>query len=565
MTTAAELVIQEAVRRGNRYVFGIPGGGPGMWMAAAAAGHGCRFVLVNNEATAAMAAAAYGQLVGAPGICFAIQGTGGGNLLGGVVTCYLERDPVIAITDRYPDSLLGGVKMQDAHLGQVFAPVVKGSMTLSPASARATLRAAFDLAWAERPGPVHVEFPTDCATAQVADSDASTDAAPSADPAIAGDVERAARVLQDARRVVVIVGTDAARAGAGDEVRTLVETWRAVALACWRARGLLPETHPRYGGTFYGNFAPDTGEMDFLSSADVVVLAGVDPVEVSQPWPADLPKVLQLHQSPDVDEACPSASVKLCGPLKTLLGRLALARAAKSPCPPGASRSGFTEREIEDTRDSILRRFAPATGEVLSAQSILESARRLLPSDGILVQETGIYNVLSEHVWPVLAPGTCLSTGGSRTMGAAIPWAIGAALARPQANIMALCGDGGFLMRLQELEVVARLGLRIVFVVFDDGQLGTIHARAVGHGLHMPGLQFAPLDYFALAAGFGLRAEVIDQPARFEVALEQALAADRSTVIDVKLDPVAYTSLFPRLIGARNSILEISAERTTNP
>jgi len=547
MTTVAELVIQEAMARGNHYIFGIPGGGPGLTMISAAKRAGCHFVLVNNEATGAMAASAYGQLVGAPGVCFSIQGTGGGNLVGGIVACYLERGPVLAITDRYPDEFLGRVHIQDAHLARVLAPIVKGSMTLQPASARRTLHSAFELAWTERPGPVHLDFPVDVADMPVGEPERVFKPAISQAP-VSGDMVAAAKALEDAKQVVVIVGTDGLRARAGKEIRHLVEKNRAVALTTWRARGLFPEDHPRYGTMFYGNFVPETGEMDYLGQADLLVLVGVDPVEISQPWPVDMP-ILQVHLSPEISEACPAASLKLYGPLRRVLG--ALAELHVHP-------AGFSEEQIRTTRQNALARFAPSADDRLPVQEAMLRMRKLFPRQGILVQETGIYNVLNEHIWTVYEPGTYVSTGGSRTMGAAIPWAIGTALARPNQPVLAFSGDGGFLMRLQELEAVARLSLNIVFVIFDDGQLGTIQARRVARGLEAPGLNFAPVDFVAIARGFGLHAVAVDRLDQLESALEQALSAERATVIDIKLDPAFYTTLFSRMLGTARPIKQIN-------
>jgi acetolactate synthase-1/2/3 large subunit len=287
--------------------------------------------------------------------------------------------------------------------------------------------------------------------------------------------------------------------------------------------------------------------MDFLEGADLIVLAGVDPVEIGQPWPANMP-ILQIHLSSELDEACPSAALKLCGPLRPILGVLA-------EC--DVDTAGFSVDEIRTIRVNAMERFAPPESDPLPAQNIMMRARALFPRHGILVQETGIYNVLNEHVWTVYESGTYVSTGGSRTMGAAIPWAIGTALAKPDVPVMAFCGDGGFLMRLQELEVVARMGLRIIFVVFDDGQLGTIQARRQSRGIEAPGLGFERMDLSLIVRGLGLRAETVDRADQFETALRQAQAADRSTVIDVKLDPVSYTSLFSRMLGTESPLKEI--------
>jgi len=290
----------------------------------------------------------------------------------------------------------------------------------------------------------------------------------------------------------------------------------------------------------YGNFVPDTCEMDFLTRADLVLAIGADPIELARPWPKGIP-VLQVQLMPDLHQVCPDAVLKVFGPLKQVVAVLAR-------CAPKRG-AGFSEDEIRDIRQNDFARYAPPQPDPLPAQAVMLSARRLLPRHGILVQETGVYNVLNEHIWPVYSPDTYVSIGGSRTMGAAVPWAIGTALARPGLPILTFCGDGGFLMRIQELEVVARLGLRIVFVIFNDRQLGTIRARAEARGLDAPGLLFSPVDFAALARGFGLRGTTVERLADFETALAQALAAEGSTVIDARLDPDKYTWLFPRLLG----------------
>jgi acetolactate synthase-1/2/3 large subunit len=392
-----------------------------------------------------------------------------------------------------------------------------------------------------------LDFPADVADVPISETESVIRPAIS-QASVSGDVVAAAKALEDAKRVVVVVGTDALRARAGKEILHLVEKNRAVALTTWRARGLFPEDHPRYGTMFYGNFTPETGEMDYLRQADLVVLAGVDPVEISQPWPIDMP-ILQVHLSPEISEACPSAPLKLYGPLRRALGTLTDLQ---------VNPAGFSEEQIRTSRQNALARFAPSTDDRLPAQEAMLRMRKVFPRQGILVQETGIYNVLNEHIWTVYEPGTYVSTGGSRTMGAAIPWAIGTALARPNEPVLAFSGDGGFLMRLQELEVVARLSLKIIFVVFSDGQLGTIEARRVARGLEAPGLNFAPVDFAAIARGFGLHAAVVGRLDQLEAALEQALTTDRATVIELKLDPAFYTSLFSRMLGTARPIKEIN-------
>ena len=537
----AELLVQDAITRGVPHIFGIPGSGPGLSLIEATRTTDAQFVLVDNEASAAMAAGAYGELMGAPAICFSITGPGAANLVGGVANCFLDRMPVLAVTSRHPDELSGLTLVQGLDQQAMFSPVAKSGFTLKPETARTTLATAVALATAERPGPVHLDLPRPSVDLEVGDLESPKGRFGST-PAISGDVSAARRRIGEASRIILIVGTDALRAGVRQEIEALAESCQAAVLSAPRARGLFSEDNPRYAGVFLAIFAENMQEMDFLDETDLVILAGVDPIEMHKPWPADTPAV-QLQSSPALEEPCPQAQVKLFGPLKDLLAELIC----------DTRQTGFSCDEIQKIRSKAEERFAVWDKSRLSAMDVLGIARRLLPEQGIAILESAIYNTLAEHVWPVRALGTYISPGGSRTIGSVVPQAIGACLARPGVPVVGICGDAGFLMRLQELEVVARLGLRPVFVMINDGCLGTIRSRQASRGFPRYGLSLTPVDFPQAAQALGLRGVTVDNAQDYERELQTALSSETSTVIDARVEPESYWKMFARLLGDMSS------------
>lgn len=533
----AELLVHDVISRRVPHIFGIPGSGPGLSLIEATRTTKAQFVLVDNEATAAMAAGVYGELRGAPAICFGITGPGAANLVGGVANCFLDRMPVLAITSRHPDELLNLTIVQRLDQQAMFSPIVKSGFTLNPSSARRTLAQAVALAAAERPGPVHLDLPKPFADCAVGDMESST-AGASSTPPMEGNVVAARKRIAEASSIVLIAGTDALRAGAQQEIEAIAESCHAAVLSAPRARGLFPEDNPRYAGVFLGIFAENMWEMDFLGKADLVILAGVDPIEMHKPWPNDIPAV-QLQTSPALEVPCPQAEIKLFGPLKDVLAELVC----------DTVQTGFSHDEISKIKAKARERFAASSDDRFSAEKILDITRRLLPQQGIVILESAIYNLLAEHVWPVYSPGTYICPGGSRTIGSVMPHAIGASLARPKVPVIGICGDGGFLMRIQELEVVARMGLQSVFVIINDGGLGTIRSRQISLGFPRYGLSLAPVDFPRIAMAFGLRGVTVERSQDYEQELQTALSAETSTVIDVRVEPEPYWEMFAGLLG----------------
>jgi acetolactate synthase-1/2/3 large subunit len=343
--------------------------------------------------------------------------------------------------------------------------------------------------------------------------------------------------IKAARKPVVIAGGDVLRAGAREELRRFAEGIEAAVLVTMEARGVFPESHGRWAGVLVGTYGPNIIESELMAAADLVVHVGVDSMMTHVTWTSAAP-VIELAESPDCESLCPSPRLRVDGDLKLALRALA---EIKQP--------GFAADEVQAVRRKVLCYFQRPDGARLAAQDVIAAVREALPREGALVTETGAFVCMLEHLWPVDEPGTYYGTSGGRTMGLMVPAVLGAKLARPDRPMIGLGADGSLLMRLGELEVFARTGVSAPLVIIDDAALGTMKSRQKSRGLPDYGLDLHPVDFAQVARACGLRGVTARDPEELRRALAEALSADATTLIDARVDPVAYQDSFGPTIG----------------
>jgi len=534
----AELVVGDAKRRGIDHMFGIPGSGFPLDVLEAGRTGGVDLVLTAHESSAAIAAAYYGAMKGSPGITISVKGVGAGNVVGGAVNAYFERMAVLCISESGdPNSTTELVQI--VNHDEMFGAIAKLQRTVTHKSAAESLQRAVFEAGDGRPGPAVLNV-----TGAMAEGDVG-DVLPDLPSAIAGEPDitaltRLAEAVNGAGKVVVIAGADVARHGAISELAAYVEHIGAAVLTSMDARGLFPESDPRWTGLHIGGYAPNHIETDIVAAADLVLLVGVDAMMTHSPWGFDVPTA-ELVARPEYATMSPSPAVRVDGDLKASLVHL-----MKESNPSG---DGFSTDEISETKDVILKLFERPSVAKFAQQDIIEISRRLLPDDGVLVSETGAFVRFLEHLWPVDRPNTFLGTSGGRTMGLMIPAALGAKLARPDLPMIGIGADGSTLMRLGELESFARTGVAMPLVIINDQALGTMKSRQKSRGMVDHGLDLQPVNFARIAQAVGLNGMVVDSPEQFETALSAAFDADKSTVIDARVDPQPYWDSFGPSIG----------------
>ena len=532
----AELIIAEAHDRGIRHFFGLPGGGSPLDMMEAGRRFGVDFVSTAHESTAGIAAAYYGMMKETAGLALAVKGVGAANLAGGAANAYFERMPVVCLCETSPNSVTQTEMVQHCEHTGLFKSVTKYQATLYPEDGPDQLREAVYAATAGRPGPVLLNLPSDLGTAE-ADDFRPVDPLPTSSEPDESSLAAARAFVEETERMVVIAGSDVLRHSAASELLEFVENTGAAVLVNMDARGVFPESNPRWAGVLMGNYIPGIAETEIMACADGVLLVGADAMMTHVPWNSDLP-TCELMAFSDYETLSSDPRVRVDGDLKSSLTALSTIR-----------RDGLALTEIDASSRAILEHFKRPAGARFAAHDIIEITRGLMPDDGVLVAETGIFVPMLERLWPVDRRGAYLGTSGGRTMGLTIPAILGAKLAAPDVTMIGLGADGSMLMRLGELEVFARTGVTVPLIIVNDRALGTMKSQQKSRGMAEYELDLHPVDLAAVARSCGLGGVVVESPESFQQALMEALRADRTTLIDARVDPQSYQDSFGPMVG----------------
>ena len=542
MTSAAEqadsteaVVAAEVARalRRNRvpYLFGMPGGGSSIDLIEACRLEEIPFVLVQHETSAAMMGVVCGELTRSCGACVSIMATGAINLAGGAVYAYLERHPLLCIAETYGAKEAPLMSIQKIDHARTFSSYCKDTIALHPQEPGGRIDAAIELAETERPGPVFVDYPQTMDPAPGARTAAAVREAASPPSPFEGDPEAMAAAIAKAAKPLIIAGPVVARQQASDQLLALAEKLHCAVMVTSKARGVVPEDHPLYAGVMSGVYREETLEGRMMGKCDLVVAVGLDRMELLSPWKYRQ-TLLALDAVRVAGETVGAPALVAAGPLVQLLEALARATPA---------RAAWSTEEIRDYWIEAMRDLG-AQRAGLTATAVLQRARQMAPRDAILTTEAGIYGRVNLYAWKVYEPGTCFDSSGANTMGFSVPAALAAALVRPAQKVVALVGDGGFLMRAGELETAARLKVAPVIVIFDDGTMGMIRIKQRARGYAREGVDMEQTDFVRLAESFGGVGWKVRSLEEFETAFDRALQSDRLHVLDVRVDADVYAS-----------------------
>lgn len=540
--TVAEFMAKEIRRRGVEYAFGIPGGEVATILDALHQ-EGIEFVLTSHEAGAAFMADAYYRRTGKIAVVLATLGPGATNAVSGAAQAYLDRSPILFVTgavstdlkDVYPHQILDHVEM--------FRPVTKWSQEISADNVGGALHEAFAAMQSFAPGPAHIDLPVDVALQIVTGGLTPNEVgSPGADDKSATLRQIVAQV-DSSRRPVFIVGLEGADKKTRDILRTVVNTHKIPVLTTYKAKGVLEESHPLSLGAIGLSPSYDKIAVEYLRSADLVMALGVDPVELRSDWLA----VWSSLQPIGVGQDCRRFpgfpfSVTWSGhPGDFLAGLNALATSPHRSTPDASLerlRAQHQERwHAADERTATLRAGILAPHHVLRV--INEQC-----SGAIVTIDTGAMRIAANHLIHASQPNQILQSNGLGTMGYALPAAIGAQIAEPDARVVALTGDAGLLMLMGELSTGAARRLPIVVIVFVDQSLSLIDLKQSRMHYHHVGVDvFAP-NFAGIAEQFGGVGFISGSVEEFRQQLEMALSTrDRLTIIHVPVDPAAYDAL----------------------
>jgi acetolactate synthase-1/2/3 large subunit len=534
MTTYADVVADVLAGAGIEYIFGVPGSLSSVELIEAASKRGIRYVLVSNESSAAVMAGVYGSMRGRTGVVSTGVGPGAVAAVAGVAHLFLERAPVLVLTDRYGETEFRRLPRQRLEQDQIFRPITKASFRLSEVDAATTVRRALYLAMDGRPGPVHIDLPYDVMLAEAPAEAFSSRKERQRFVGLVGKghpgLTAAAGAIERAERPAVIVGLQVNRRGEEAEQAfvAFAEKLGVPVLASLAAKGTLPEQHPLAAGAFRGVAA----EKVLLDAADLLVLVGFDAVEIFTPgiWHYHVP-IVSVDEVPFF-EGPYLPDIEIVADLRDSLRLLA---DAVTP------HAGWNREDVDAYRQSRGAALRSPGGDGLMPGAVIRMARERLADDGILTLDAGQHKVLASDVWQARRPRAFWSSSGLGTMAVAIPAALAAKLVEPRTPVLCLVGDGGFLMRAGDLETAVREQLPIVIVVFNDRTLNLIKLQQDRRGYGRTGTSFAPeSDFAAVARGFGFEARRVMTESELDAALMEAFASGRPWLIDALVNPEGY-------------------------
>jgi len=524
--TVAEHLVAALFARGTRRIYGVPGGGSSLDLIAGAEALGMTFVLARSENAAVMMAAADSDISGAPGAVLTTKGPGLAQAMNGLAHASLDRAPVVCITDGFSQALAAYVTHQVFDQEGMSRPVVKGYSRLEGDDPCAEIEALIDLACAPCRGPVHIELTGVAARREV--SATTPVVATSRD---APSLDAAHTLLSGARRPVVVVGLEARSVPA--ETLRLVEGLGCPVLTTYKAKGVIPDAHPNRVGLFTGGAA----EAPTVDQADLIVLVGLDPVElILQPWRYDVPvlDIAEMRHHPHYTDATAGVYGPLAPGLDALSGR--------------NTGSDWSVDEIADLAGNMRAAIAFPEGSDIDPQVIVEAAATHL-KDARITVDAGAHMLSATGFWPADMPNDLQISNGLASMAFALPAAIATGLADPSRRVIAFTGDGGLKMCVGELATAVQYAAPVTVVVFNDGALTMIDLKQQSRGLEPAGVRWPRVDFATVARGFGCAAWRVTTKAEYEAALQEAAQTPGPSLIDVVLDPGGYAAQLKAMRG----------------
>jgi acetolactate synthase I/II/III large subunit len=528
---AAQLFVKCLENEKVEVIFGLPGEENAHLMMALQDSP-IKFVLTRHEQGAAFMADVYGRLTGNAGVCLSTLGPGATNLVTGVADANMDRAPLVLITAQAHTKRQHKESHQVMDVVSMFRPMTKWATTLAhPDNIPEVLRKAFKLAMAEKPGACHIELPEDVAKLP-------TDKVPLPPTGIRRSVPddkivgQALALIEKAKRPIVLAGNGAIRKRASAQLRAFAQTTGIGVLSTFMGKGAVPRSQEECLFTI-GLQAKDL-TLCALEAADLVIAIGYDLVEYHpELWnPKGNKKILHIDFVPaEIDENY-LPTVEIVGDIAHTLWMLNERVSGKQ--------YGFDLGPQKAVRREMLAEFAvhkdDDTKGSIRPQKAIWDAREVLGPEDILLSDVGAHKMWTGRYYQSDAPNTCLISNGFCSMGFALPGAIAAKMVHPNRRVLAIMGDGGFLMNVQEMETARRVAGNFVVLLWEDKAYGLIAWKQSNEfGRHTP-LAFNNPDWVQLAESFGWAGMRVENSRDLKPALEKAFTLDRPALVTIPID-----------------------------
>ena len=523
---ASDLFVKCLESEGVEYVFGIPGEENSDLMISLSESS-IKFILTRHEQGAAFMADVYGRLTGKVGVCLATLGPGATNLVTGVANANMDRSRLLAITGQTDSHLLHKESHQNLDVVQMFGPITKWSWSIRNAkNIPEIVRRAFKIALTEKPGATHIELPQNIAKheshilpigyQEVFRSKANQ-----------SQIKRAAQMILEAKRPLLFVGNGCAREEASKSIRAFVKRTGIFSINTFMGKGVIPDDYPTHLQTIGIKNADHA--LKAVLDADVIISVGYDLVEYTpRMWNSGLdkkiihidftPSEVYTYYRPDVEIGADIDSA-----MDSILKELERLQTENRDC------KSYPREEIPETfqriRSEVIQRieiFKDDDTYPVKPEKMIFDVRKALGTKDIVISDVGTHKLWIAKIYQTFEPNTCIISNGFASMGFALPGALGAKLAFPEKAVVAMTGDGGFLMNVQELETAVRMGLSIIVVVWVDNDLNLISTKQKHEFGKSVFTKFDNPDFVQIARSFGAQGFHVKSVREFSETMQRA-------------------------------------------
>ncbi len=561
LMSGAQTLLECLVREKVDCIFGYPGGVT-LPLYDALYDHQIKHVLVRHEQNAAFAAQGYARTTGRVGVCCATSGPGATNLVTGLVDAMMDSIPVVAITGQVSTKLIGSDAFQEADTFGITRSCTKHNFLVKKLSELPQIiHEAFYIAASGRPGPVLVDIPKDVFQAQAQYVPVSAIHLPGYKiytEGHAGQIRRAAQMIWEAKRPYVYAGGGIVAAGASEELQKLVEFVDAPAVCTLMGLGALSSSHPNFVSMpgMHGSYAANMG----MTETDLIVALGVrfdDRVTGRLAAFAPHAKIIHVDIDPAEIGKNRAADIPIVGDVKKVLEKLL--QVLEETAPEMKHRNAEARQEWWAQVRGWMHEH-PLEPEIstdeIKPQHLMAEIDRLSGGEAIVCSDVGQHQMWAAQLIRFHHPRLWVNSGGLGSMGFGLPSAVGAAFARPDKLVFAVCGDGGFQMSIPELATCANHALPVKIIVMNNGYLGMV--RQWQELFYNNRLSSVQLDGFPdpekLAGAYGFKGRTVESPRLLRAALEEAVREPGPYLLNVRVSP--FENVFP-MVPAGGAINEM--------
>jgi acetolactate synthase-1/2/3 large subunit len=524
----AELLVKCLENEGVEYIFGLPGE-ENLHVLEALKHSSIQFITTRHEQGAAFMADVYGRLTGKAGVCLSTLGPGATNLMTGVADANLDRAPLVAITGQVGTDRMHIESHQYLDLVAMFSPVTKwNAQIVRPSITPEIVRKAFKIAQSEKPGAVHIDLPENIAAMTVDGTPLRTEAIEKVYASF-NSIERAATAISQAKNPIILVGNGAIRSHASEAVTNFARSLNIPVANTFMGKGVIPYTDR------LALWTVGLQQRDFIScgfdNTDLVIAIGYDLIEYSpKRWnPTGAIPIIHINATPSEIDSSYIPLAEVIGDISDSLEEI-LRRSDRrdKPEPYAIHLRKDIQADYEEhaTDDSF----------PIKPQKLIHDLRTVMGPEDIVISDVGAHKMWMARHYHCDRPNTCIISNGFAAMGIAIPGAIAAKLVSPNRKVVAVTGDGGFMMNNQELETALRIGTPFVTIIFNDGGYGLIEWKQHNHFGESAFIKFTNPDFVKLAESMGLKGYRISATTDFIPTLKEALAQDVPAIIDCPID-----------------------------